>query len=180
MFGLALTGLARVPGRCALAAVALGFGVAALAVLLATQVSFSSSIGDSELASLVTTTTRGTDVISALLAVGLGAAAVADVTYLNLRERAGELAAMEASGWGRRQIGVLLAIEGLLTALLGAIGGAAVGLVVASIAFGLSLPVIGGAAAAAAIGVVVALSGTAAVLRLTSDRPLAAVLAADE
>ena len=178
--GMALTGLARVPGRCALAAVGLGVGVAALAVLLAAQASFNSSIGDSALAGLVTATTRGTDVISALLAVALGAAAVADVTYLNLRERAGELAALEASGWGRRQIGVLLTVEGLFTALVGAVGGGAVGLVAASIAFGLSWPVIGGAAAAAAGGTVVALAGTAAVLLFTSDRPLAAVLAADE
>ncbi len=178
--GMALTGLGRVPGRCALAAVGLGVGVAALAVLLGAQASFNSSIGDSALAGLVTATTRGTDVISALLAVGLGAAAVADVTYLNLRERAGELAALEASGWGRRQIGMLLTLEGLLTALVGAIGGGAVGLVAASIAFGLSWPVVGGAAAAAAGGTVVALAGTAAVLLFTSDRPLAAVLAADE
>ena len=178
--GMALTGLARVPGRCALAAVGLGVGVAALAVLLATQASFNSSIGDSALAGLVTATTRGTDVISALLAVGLGAAAVADVTYLNLRERAGELAALEASGWGRRQIGTLLSVEGLLTALVGAIGGGSVGLIAAAIAFGLSWPVIAGAAAAAAGGTLVALAGTAAVLLFTSDRPLAAVLAADE
>ncbi len=178
--GLAVTGLARVPGRCALAAVGLGVGVAALAVLLAAQMSFSSSIGDSALAGLVTATTRGTDVISALLAVGLGAAAVADVTYLNLRERAGEFAALEASGWGRRQVGVLLTVEGLLTALVGAIGGGGVGLLAAALAFGLSLPVVAGAAAAAAGGTLVALAGTAAVLLLTSDRPLAAVLAADD
>jgi hypothetical protein len=178
--GLAFTGLARVPGRCALAAAGLGVGVAALAVLLAAQASFSSSIGDTALAGLVTATTRGTDVISALLAVGLGAAAVADVTYLNLRERAGELAALEASGWGRRQIGALLTIEGLFTALIGAIGGGAVGLVAAGIAFGLTVPVVGGAAAAAVCGTVVAVAGTAAVLRFTADRPLAAVLAADE
>jgi putative ABC transport system permease protein len=178
--GLALTGLARVPGRCALAAAGLGVGVAALAVLLAAQASFSTSIGDTALAGLVTATTRGTDVISALLAVGLGAASVADVTYLNLRERAGELAALEASGWGRRQIGVLLTIEGLFTALIGAIGGGAVGLAAAGIAFGLTLPVVGGAAVAAVVGTVVAVAGTAVVLRFTSDRPLAAVLAADE
>jgi putative ABC transport system permease protein len=178
--GLALTGLARVPGRCALAAVGLGVGVAALAVLLAAQASFNSSIGDSALAGLVTATTRGTDAISALLAVGLGAAAVADVTYLNLRERAGELAALEASGWGRRQIGTLLTYEALLTALMGSVGGGAVGLLAAAIAFGLSWPVVGGAVAAAAGGTLVALAGTAAVLLFTSDRPLAAVLAADE
>ena len=40
---------------------------------------------------------------------GLSAAGIADVAYLNLRERAGELAALMASGWSRRQVGRLLA-----------------------------------------------------------------------
>jgi putative ABC transport system permease protein len=177
---LAITGLSRVPGRSALAAIGLGVGVAALTVLLAAQASFGSSIGDSELAGLVTATTRGTDVISALLAVGLGAAAVADVTYLNLRERAGELAALAASGWGRREIGTLLGVEGLVTAAAGSIAGAAVGLVAAATAFGLTLPVIAAAVAAAAGGTIVALAGTAVILAFASDRPLAEVLAADE
>lgn len=179
IIGLALTGVARVPGRCVLAAAGLAVGVAGLAVLLAAQASFNSSIGESALAGVVTSTTRGTDLVSALLAVGLGAAAVADVTYLNLRERAGEFAALEASGWGRAQIGLLLAAEAFITALLGAVVGAAVGLAAAAAAFGLSWPVIAGAAAAGAGGTVIALAGTVAVLVLTSDRPLAAVLAAD-
>jgi putative ABC transport system permease protein len=178
--GLAITGLSRVPGRSALAAIGLGVGVAALTVLLAAQASFGSSIGDSELAGLVTATTRGTDVISALLAIGLGAAAVADVTYLNLRERAGELAALAASGWGRREIGTLLGVEGLITAAVGSTAGAALGLVAAATAFGLTLPVFAAAVAAAAGGTIVALAGTAVILAFASDRPLAEVLAADE
>ena len=164
--GLAMTGLARVPGRSALAATGLGVGVAALTVLLAAQASFGSSIGDSALAGLVTATTRGTDIVSALLAVGLGAATVADVTYLNLRERAGELAALAASGWGRRQVSTLLAIEGVLTAAAGSIVGAAFGLLAAAVAFGLTLPVIAAAVAAALGGTIVALVGTAAILAL--------------
>ena len=175
-----MTGLARVPGRSALAATGLGVGVAALTVLLAAQASFGSSIGDSALAGLVTATTRGTDIVSALLAVGLGAATVADVTYLNLRERAGELAALAASGWGRRQVSTLLAIEGVLTAAAGSIVGAAFGLLAAAVAFGLTLLVIAAAVAAALGGTIVALLGTAAILALSSDRPLAGVLAADE
>jgi putative ABC transport system permease protein len=178
--GLALTGVARVPGRCALAGAALAIGVAGLAVLLAAQASLGTSIGDSALAGLVTANTRGSDLASALLAIGLGAAAVADMTYLNLRERSAELAALAACGWGRAQLGRLLGTEGLITAVTGAVIGAAAGLAAAAVAFGISAPVIAGAVIAAAGGTIVALIGTVAVLASSSDRPLAAVLAADE
>jgi putative ABC transport system permease protein len=178
--GLAVSDVARTPGRCALAGAALAAGVAALAVLLAAQASFGRSIGDSALAGLVTASTRGPDLVSAFLAVGLGAASVADVTYLNLRERAAELAALAASGWGRPQIGRLLLTEAVITALVGSAVGAAAGLVTAGYAFGLSPFVVAGAAGAAAAGTVTALIGTVAVLAAGSGRPLAAVLAADE
>jgi hypothetical protein len=178
--GLAVTDVVRTPGRCALAASALAVGVAGLAVLLAAQASFSRSIGDSALAGLVTASTQGTDLVSALLAVGLGAASVADVTYLNLRERAAELAALAASGWGRPQIGRLLVTEAVFTALAGSAVGAAAGLAAAAYTFGLSPLVVAGAAGAAGAGIAAALAGTAAVLIFTSGRPLAPVLAADE
>jgi putative ABC transport system permease protein len=177
--GLALTAVARTPGRCALAGAALATGVAGLAVLLAAQVSFSGSIGDSALAGLVTASTRGTDLASALLAVGLGAASVADVTYLNLRERAGELAALAATGWGSAQLGRLLGTEALVTAFVGSVTGAAAGLAAAGYAFGMSGLVVVGAVAAAAGGTVVALAGTAGVLAIAARRSLAPVLAAD-
>jgi putative ABC transport system permease protein len=178
--GLAVTGVARTPGRCALAGAAMAAGVAGLAVLLAAQASFGRSIGDSALAGLVTASTRGTDLVSALLALGLGAASVADVTYLNLRERSGELAALAAAGWGRLQLGRLLVTEALITAVAGSVTGAAIGLAAAAGAFGLSLAVVVGVVGAAAAGTGVALAGTAAVLFFTSGRPLAAALAADE
>jgi putative ABC transport system permease protein len=178
--GLALTGVARVPGRSALAAAGLGVGVAGLTVLLAAHVSFATSIGDSELAGLVNGSTRGTDLVSVLLTIVLSAAGIADVTYLNLRERAGELAALMASGWGRRQLGRLLATEALVTSLAGAVAGGVAGLILAGVAFGLSVPVTVVAISAAAGGVVVALLATTTVLVLGSDRPLAGVLAADE
>ena len=61
--GLALTGIVRTPGRSAIAAAGLAVGVAGLTVLLAAHVSFSTSIGDSELAGLVNGSTRGTDLV---------------------------------------------------------------------------------------------------------------------
>jgi ABC-type antimicrobial peptide transport system permease subunit len=155
-------------------------GVAGLAVLLAAQASFGRSIGDRALAGLITASTGGTDLVAALLAVGLGAASVADVTYLNLRERAAELAALAASGWGRAQIGRLLLTEAVITALAGSVVGAAVGLAAAGYTFGLSPLVVAGAAGAAGAGTVAAVVGTVAVLIFTSGRPLAVVLATDE
>ncbi|MGA9920006.1 MAG: ABC transporter permease, partial [Candidatus Dormiibacterota bacterium] len=178
--GLAFTGVARVPGRCVLAGAGLALAVAALAVLLAAHASFNTSIGDSELAGLVTSSTRGTDLASALLIIALSAVTIADMTYLNLRERAGELAVLAASGWSRLHVGQLLATEALITALAGSLVGALVGLTVASTAFGLSAPVVLAAIGAAAGGTVIALGATTAVLLFTSGRPLAPILAADE
>jgi putative ABC transport system permease protein len=178
--GLALTGVVRTPGRSAVAAAGLAVGVAGLTVLLAAHVSFATSIGDSELAGLVNGSTRGTDLVSVLLTIALSAAGLADLTYLNLRERAGELAALAAAGWGRLQLGHLLTSEAVVTALTGAVVGATIGLTVAGVAFGLTLPVLATAAIATAGGTAVTLAAVIAVLLFTSGRPLAAVLAADE
>ncbi len=178
--GLAITGVVRTPGRSAVAAIALAVGVAGLTVLLAARVSFATSIGDSELAGLVNGLTRGNDLISVLLTIALSAGGVADLTYLNLRERAGELAALAASGWGRRQLGRLLTSEAVLTAGTGSVAGAAIGLTVAGAAFGLTLPVLATAALAAVGGTAVTLTAVLTVLLSTSGLPLAAVLAADE
>jgi putative ABC transport system permease protein len=178
--GLALTGIIRTPGRSAVAATGLAVGVAGLTILLAAHVSFATSIGDSELAGLVNGSTRSTDLASVLLTIALSAAGLANLTYLNLRERAGELAALAASGWSRRQLGRLLTSEAVLTATTGSVAGAAIGLTIAGTAFGLTLPVLATAAIAAAGGTAITLTAVTTVLLLTSGRPLAAVLAADE
>lgn len=178
--GMALIALTRTPGRSAVATGALAVGVAGLAVLLAAEASFRQSIGDSVLAGLVTASTRGTDLASAVLAVGLGAASVADVTYLNLRERAGELAALAATGWGRAELSRLLATESCALAILGSALGAAVGLIAAAYAFGLSPLVVVGAAGAMAAGAAAALLGTGVVLAFTGGRSLTPALAGDE
>jgi putative ABC transport system permease protein len=178
--GLAVTDLARTPGRCVLSGAALGAGVAGLSVLLAAQLSFRQSIGDSALGGLVTTTTRTNDVLAAVLAVGLGAVAVADITYLNLRERSGELAALSACGWGRAQIGRLLAYEAVLIGAAGSLAGGVAGLAAAATAFGVAPAVLAGAAIAAVAGTLTALVATLAVLATAADNSLTSVLAADE
>jgi len=121
-----------------------------------------------------------TGLAAVLLTIALSAVGIADVTYLNLRERAAELAALAASGWSRPQLGRLLATESVLTAVLGSVAGGAVGLGIAGYAFGLSGLVVAVTIAAAAGGTAVALIATIAVLIFSTGRPLAAVLAADD
>jgi putative ABC transport system permease protein len=178
--GLAATGVTRTPGRSALAASALAIGVVGLTVLLAAHASFSTSIGDSDLAGLVTSVTRGTDLASALLTVALSAVAVADLTYLSLRERAAELAVLSASGWTWAQVGRLLAVEAAIISAAGAALGSLVGMEIAATAFGLSLPVVAAAVGAGLGGTVICVLATTAVLIFTANRPLSQVLAADE
>lgn len=178
--GMALVGVTRSLGRSVLAAAGLAAAVAGLSVLLAAEASFSRSIGDSALAGLVTASTRGADLASVLLAVGLGAAAVADQTYLSLRERAAELAALEATGWDRRDLTRLLLTEAAAVALAGSLIGAAVGLAAAGYAFGVS-PVVAVAAAGAAVGgTAAAVAVTLVVLTLAHAASLTAALASDE
>jgi hypothetical protein len=178
--GLAVIGVARFPGRCVLAGAGLAVGILALTVLLAARVSFGTSIGDSALAGLVTSSTRGADLAAALLIVGLSAAAVADLAYISARERAAELAALEAAGWDRRHLRRLLSTEAALTAAVGSALGAGGGLGVASDAFGLSPLVVTVAVLAALGGVLVSTVATATVLAVTTRIPVTAALATDE
>jgi hypothetical protein len=178
--GLAVAGVSRFPGRCALVGVGLAVGVMALTVLLAARVSFGTSIGDSSLAGLVTSSTRGADLAAALLAVGLSAVAVADLAYLGARERAAELAALAAVGWARWHLGRLLGTEAALIAALSSVIGAGSGLAIASGAYGLQLAVVLTAVLTAIGGLFVSVAVTAVVLALTTFQPVTAILAIDE
>jgi ABC-type antimicrobial peptide transport system permease subunit len=63
----------------------------------------------------------------------LGLAAVADVLFLNLRERSTEFATLTATGWDDRALARLLTLEGLSIGALGALTGAATGLTAAAL-----------------------------------------------
>lgn len=157
LIGLGLSNLRRMPGRAALAAFALAVGVGALTVLLAVQFDFGRDIAGSALGGFVTTQVRGVDYFSAALAITLGAASVADVLYLNLRERAPEFAALAASGWQRRHLIRVGWTEGTGIGIVGSLIGAGAGL---SITAALGAPagqVILAAAVAAAGGIAVVL-----------------------
>ncbi|WP_406105810.1 FtsX-like permease family protein [Micromonospora globbae] len=128
LLGLAVTNLLRTPGRTLLGAGALAIGVAALTLVAAAAYAFRGAIVGSLLGDLVSLSVRGADAVAAAATVLLGAAAVADVLYLNIRDRAAELATLRAVGWTDSALARLVGYEGLALGATGAVTGAAVGL----------------------------------------------------
>lgn len=131
--GLAATNVLRTPGRSALAALSLAVGAAALTLLVGITLAFRGVVVGSLLGDAVAVQVRGVDYIAVVATVALGVLAVADVLFLNLRERAGELATLRATGWTETALSRLVVIEGALLGLTGALVGAAVGLVGAAV-----------------------------------------------
>jgi len=121
---------------------------------------------------------RTVDVLAATVAVALGVLMVGDVLYLNVRERAAELAALWASGWSNRALVRLVGYEGLGIGVLGAVLGAGVGLLgVTWFAWRINAGIVWLAAAVAAGAVL--LAGLAAVVPalLLRRLPLSILLA---
>lgn len=130
---LALVNLLRTPGRTALGALSLAIGVCALTLLLAATIAFKDVLVGTLLGDAVAVRVRSTDVIAVVATIALGVAAVADVLFLNLRERAAELATLTATGWDDRALGRLVTLEGLWIGALGGVAGAAAGLAAAAL-----------------------------------------------
>jgi ABC-type lipoprotein release transport system permease subunit len=175
--GLAWSNLRRRPRRAALAGLALGLGIAALTVLLAINLAFSQQVTGSVLGTFVSGEVRGVDYLSAALAIGLGVASVADVLYLNLHERAPEMAALAATGWRRRHLTRVAVYEGAGIGLLGSLAGGVVGLGIAVALGGSPLAILPVALAAIGGGIVLTLAASWVVIAGVSRQPIAATLA---
>ncbi|GAB3963563.1 FtsX-like permease family protein [Plantactinospora veratri] len=178
VLGLALLNLVRVPGRALLGAAALGIGVAASTVLAAINYAFRDTVLGSLLGDTVSATVRTADTVAATATVLLGAAAVADVLYLNIRDRAGELAALRATGWTESALTRLAAYEGAGIGLLGALAGTAVGLagaaaLIGGLSTGVVLTGVGTAAAGALVACLAALVPAALLRRVPTGHLLA-------
>jgi hypothetical protein len=178
LLGLAIANLRRVPGRTALGAGSLAVGVAALTVLLVVAVVFRNDVVGTVLGDAVAVRVRDVDVFAAVTAVVLGVLMVADVLYINVRERAGELALLWAAGWPDRALLRLVGYEALCMGALGAVVGGGVGLAAVAWFAGRLDPAMvlltGGIAVAA-----VAVAGVAAVVPALALRrlPLSTLLA---
>jgi predicted lysophospholipase L1 biosynthesis ABC-type transport system permease subunit len=125
---LALLNVARTPGRTLIGVVSLAVGIAALTLLTAVTVAFRGQIVGSLLGNAVAVQVRGVDYVAAGATIVLGVLAVADVVFLNIRERAAELATMRSFGWRDTVLARLVVIEGAAIGVIGSLAGAGLGL----------------------------------------------------
>lgn len=125
---LALSNVRRVPARSLVGAAGVFVGVAALTLLLAVNWAFQGTLVGTLLGEAISLQVRGLDFVAVALIVGLGALSLADVLFLNLRERAGELTALRTVGWQGMHLGALIVLEALWLGLLGSVSGAGLGL----------------------------------------------------
>jgi putative ABC transport system permease protein len=178
--GLALINLRRTPGRSLTAAAAMALAVAALTILLAITLAFRGAVVGSVLGNAVAVEVRTVDYIAAAIMIALGTAGIADVIYLNLRERAAEIAVLRATGWSERHVTRLVVTEAALTGAGGALLGAALGLLVATLLTGsLELDATLAAGAAAAGAVTIATASGFVPAYLAGRRTIAAGLRTD-
>jgi hypothetical protein len=138
--GLAVANLLRVPRRSALGAAAVGVGGAALTVLLSVRWTFHGALVGSILGDAVSVQVRSVDYVSVAVTLLMSAIAVADVGYLNLADRRGELAVLITFGWRRGLLLRLFATEAAMLGLAGSLAGTATGLGLA-VALSGSVPV---------------------------------------
>ncbi len=175
--GMALANLRRLPGRTVLAAAGLFVGVGALAMLLSINLAFRGDLLGTAMGAFVSIQVRGVDYLGVALAVLLAALSVADVLFLNMRERAPELVTLRATGWRERELGRMVALEGLGIGLLGSVAGAAAGVGLSALAGGSSGRIVLAGVIAAAGGTLVALLASLVPASLVSRMTPPAVLA---
>jgi hypothetical protein len=129
---LAAVNVLRTPGRAAVGAVSLAVGVTALTILAAVTFAFRGVVVGTLLGNAVAVQVRGVDYVAVIATVALGVLAVADVVFLNIRERAPELAAIRTFGWREATLSRLVITEGAIIGLTGSLAGAALGLAAAA------------------------------------------------
>ena len=130
--GLAAVNVLRTPGRALTGAASLAVGVAALTVLVAISTAFHGAVVGSLLGDAVAVQVRRVDYAAAIATVALGVLAVADVVFLNIRERAAELTVIRTFGWPESARSRMVVAEGAIIGLAGSLAGAAVGLAAAA------------------------------------------------
>jgi len=156
----------------------LAVGIAALTLLAAITFAFRGVIVGSLLGDAIAVQVRGVDYIAAGATVALGVLAVADVVFLNIAERAAELAVLRSFGWRDRVLARLVITEGALIGLAGSLAGAGLGLAgAAGLAGHLPARLLVTTAAIAATGIVVTAAATLLPAALLRHLPTAHLLA---
>ena len=125
---LAIGNLLRVPGRTLLGVLAMAVAVCAMTLVAAVLFAFHGAVTGTMLGDAVTLKVRSVDTISVVTTTLLAALAIADVLYLNVRERAAEIATLEATGWTTGAVRRMVSYEGLGMGVVGSAIGFGVGL----------------------------------------------------
>jgi len=125
---LALVNVARAPGRTLIGVLSLAVGIAGLTLLAAVTFAFRGAVVGTMLGNAVAVQVRGVDYIAVGATVTLGVLAVADVLFLNIRERAAEMATLRSLGWPESALARLVVTEGAVIGLAGSLVGAGLGL----------------------------------------------------
>jgi hypothetical protein len=176
--GLAVVNVLRTPGRTLSGALTLGVGTTALTLIIAVVVAFRGTVVGSLLGNAVAVQVRGPDYAAAAVTVLLGVLAVTDVLFINVRERAAELATMRALGWPERALARLVITEGAVIGLAGSVAGMTLGLAGAAVFAGqLPARLLVAGVAAVAIGTAVTVAAAALPARLLRRLPTASLLA---
>ena len=129
---LAAVNVLRTPGRALVGAISLAVGVTALTMLMSVTFAFRGVLVGSLLGNAVAVQVRAVDYIAVAATVVLGVLAVADVVFLNIRDRAAELAVIRSFGWRESALSRLIITEGAIIGLAGSAAGAALGLIAAA------------------------------------------------
>jgi putative ABC transport system permease protein len=175
---LAVLNVARTPGRTLIGVVSLAIGIAALTLLTAVTLAFRGVVVGSLLGNAVAVQVRGVDYIAAGATVALGVLAVADVVFLNITERAAELATIRSFGWRDTMLARLVITEGAIIGVTGSLAGAGLGLGAAAWFAGhLPARLLAIAAAAVAAGTLITATATLLPAALLRRLPTAHLLA---
>jgi putative ABC transport system permease protein len=125
---LAALNVTRTPGRTAIGVASLAVGIAALTMLTAVSFAFRGVVVGSLLGDAVAVQVRSVDYIAAGATIALGVLAVTDVAFLNITERAAELATISSFGWRDTTLARLVITEGAIIGVTGSLAGAGLGL----------------------------------------------------
>jgi putative ABC transport system permease protein len=175
---LALLNVTRTPGRTAIGVASLAVGIAALTMLTAVTFAFRGVVVGSLLGDAVAVQVRSVDYIAAGATAALGVLAVADVVFLNIRERAAELATIRSFGWRDSALARLVITEGAIIGVTGSLAGAGFGLAAAAwFAGALPARLLAIAAAAVAAGIIITAAAALLPAALLRRLPAANLLA---
>lgn len=148
---LALTNLLRAPLRLAVGVLTLVLSVGALTLLVGISSSFQGSLVGTVLGRAISLRVDVFDYVSVAVMAALAAFGIADILYLNIRERAGEFMTLRILGWEDAQLARLVSLEALGLGVAGGVVGGVAGVVV-GLVLGLPLGALVATAASAGVG----------------------------